>query len=416
MRRVDAVFWFLVTEAALSFALAGTFTITGVYFVKEAGLDPLELILVGTVMEVTSFVFEIPTGVVADTYSRRASVVVAWLLQGVAFVVVGLSPAFAAILVGYAIWGLAHTFESGAYEAWITDEVGADAVGPVFLRGTRISYLGALGGIAVSVATAAWLGLGMAIVCGGVVLAAIGLASAAVMPERGFRRAPREERRGWREIGRTAADGTRLVKLQPVLALILAIAFFAGMSTESADRLWEAQFIREIGLPTLGSLQPVWWFGIFRGGELLLGLAGTTFLLRRFQGLGGARLVRTLLVLTALQLVTAVAFGLAVGLPLALVSFWGYNLARSLTYPTYMTWLNQNIDDSSVRATVISFSGQADALGQTGGGPAVGAIGRAFGIRAALVVGAAVLAPALALYGRALRRGEQREAAAAPVA
>ncbi len=70
-----------------------------------------------------------------------------------------------------------------------------------------------------------------------------------------------------------------------------------------------------------------------------------------------------------------------------------------------MTWLNQQITDSSVRATVISISGQADAIGQTVGGPVLGVIGNVFGIRAALVAAAFVLTPALALYGRAMRHG-----------
>jgi MFS transporter, DHA3 family, tetracycline resistance protein len=65
----------------------------------------------------------------------------------------------------------------------------------------------------------------------------------------------------------------------------------------------------------------------------------------------------------------------------------------------------QQITDSSVRATVISISGQADALGQAGGGPVLGVIGNLFGIRAALVAAGFVLTPALALYARAMRHG-----------
>jgi hypothetical protein len=54
---------------------------------------------------------------------------------------------------------------------------------------------------------------------------------------------------------------------------------------------------------------------------------------------------------------------------------------------------------------VISISGQSDAIGQAAGGPGLGGIGNVFGIRAALVAGAAVLTPALALYARAIRHG-----------
>jgi hypothetical protein len=53
---------------------------------------------------------------------------------------------------------------------------------------------------------------------------------------------------------------------------------------------------------------------------------------------------------------------------------------------------------------VISITGQADAIGQTAGGPALGAVGNVWGIRAALVSGALLLAPALALYARAIQR------------
>jgi MFS transporter, DHA3 family, tetracycline resistance protein len=87
----------------------------------------------------------------------------------------------------------------------------------------------------------------------------------------------------------------------------------------------------------------------------------------------------------------------------AIAALLGVFFARDLQGPLYATWINEQITDSSVRATVLSISGQANALGQAGGGPALGAIGNVWGIRAALVAGAAAIAPALALYGRAIR-------------
>ena len=81
-----------------------------------------------------------------------------------------------------------------------------------------------------------------------------------------------------------------------------------------------------------------------------------------------------------------------------------YYLTRSLASPAYSVWTNENISNSSVRATVISITNQSDAIGQVGGGPMLGGIGTVFGLRAALVAGASLLLPALALYGRAIRR------------
>ncbi len=61
----------------------------------------------------------------------------------------------------------------------------------------------------------------------------------------------------------------------------------------------------------------------------------------------------------------------------------------------YSTWLNANVEDSSVRATVISMTNLGDSAGEWGGGPALGVVGNVYGIRAALAAGAAALAPAL---------------------
>jgi DHA3 family tetracycline resistance protein-like MFS transporter len=87
---------------------------------------------------------------------------------------------------------------------------------------------------------------------------------------------------------------------------------------------------------------------------------------------------------------------------LAIGAMLGVFLTRDLAGPLYTIWLNEQITDSSVRATVLSISGQADAIGQAGGGPVLGVIGNVWGIRAALTAGALVIAPALWLYGRAI--------------
>ena len=49
-------------------------TVNLVYQATVVGLSPLQMILVGTVLETVSFLFEVPTGIVADVYSRKLSV------------------------------------------------------------------------------------------------------------------------------------------------------------------------------------------------------------------------------------------------------------------------------------------------------------------------------------------------------
>lgn len=405
MRRLPAAAVFYTGEAWLSLGLATSFTVSAVYLVNTVDLDPLQLVLVGSVMELSIFVFEIPTGVVADTYSRRLSLVIGWLVMGAGLVVIGLVPHFAVILAGYAIWGFGYTFTSGAHQAWITDEVGAARVGRIFARGQQVSYAGGLVGVGLSVAIASW-DLGAAVVVGGVIVAGFAVFAALVMPETGFTRTPSAERAGaLREMLTTASRGRRFVRAQPVLLLVLGIAFFAGASTESFDRLWQAHMIRDIGLPGIGDLDPVVWFGIFSAVTMLIGLLASEVLVRRFEKVGQVRLTRLLTVFTTAQVGAVVVFALAGNFVLAVAGMWLYYLTRSLIAPVYLTWLNEQITDSRVRATVISITSQSDAIGQVAGGPAVGAIGRATSLPIALLSGGALLAPALGLYVRAIRHG-----------
>ena len=402
MRRADATKLYYALEFLTSMP---AFVFIAVHLVRDLHMSPLQLVLMGTVMEATIFASEVPTGVVADTYSRRASIIVSFVIQGAAIMVVGFSSSPLVAIAAWGAWGFGYTFMSGAYQAWITDEVGVDNVGQVFLRGTRISFVGVLLGLGLQFAVATQ-SLRGAVIAGGALIVVCGIVCVFVMPETGFRRRPREERgHALQELRATALAGGRFVRVQPVLLLFLAIMFFAGMSTETLDRLWEAHFIRDVGLPTLFSLDPVVWFVLFSIPTVPLAFFGAGFLMKRFEGADSPRIVRVLLTLTAVMMAAQVAFGLAGGIAAAYFSLLVYRVARTLTYPLKMTWLNRQITDSSVRATVISISGQADAIGQAGGGPALGAIGNVWGIRAALVAGAAVLAPALGLYGRALRHG-----------
>ena len=379
-----------------------TWVVMSVYLVQELHLSPLQLVLMGTAMEGAVFLFEIPTGVVADTYSRRLSLIIGCLGTGVAWMAVGVVSAPWLIIALWGVWGLAYTFTSGAEEAWIADEVGADKVGRIFLKGSRVWYVGAVAGLVLQVAIGIY-SLRAGVIVGGAVTVIAGLLCLVAMPETGFTRKPREERgSALSELKATAKTGVRYAWAAPVIVLLIGVDFFMGMSSEAFDRLKEAHFLRDVGLPAVGSLEPVVWFGIFWLVGMVLGFFATGWMLKRFER-GGLRVVTTMLfALTALEMVAMFAFAFAGATGLAIVALLAVFFARDLAGPLYTIWLNDQIRDSTVRATVLSISGQANAIGQAGGGPVLGAIGNVWGIRAALATGAAVIAPALALYGRAI--------------
>jgi MFS transporter, DHA3 family, tetracycline resistance protein len=400
--------------AASSFS---PFVVLAVYFVRVVHMSPLQLVLTGTVMEAAIFVFEVPTGAFADTFGRKLSLIVAFVIQGTAVVIVGAVPSFWVIAAAWALWGFGWTFESGTWEAWLADEIGVDRLPGVLMRATRVGYGSGIAGLLVGVGIAMW-NIQAAVIFGGVVTIAMGVACIFVMPETGWSRKPVEHRLSApRELASTASTAVRFVRAQPVLLLLIAATVVAGASSEAFDRLWEAHFIRDVGLPHVGSLDPIVWFGLFGILISVIGLVISSLVIKRFENSSSPLLARSLLWLTTVLTVALVAFGLARSLAFALCALLVAQAARSLIAPVYMAWLNRQITDSSVRATVISIAGQADAIGQAGGGPGLGAIGNAFGLRAALVAGGLVLAPAIALYGRAVaHHGREPELEALPTA
>jgi MFS transporter, DHA3 family, tetracycline resistance protein len=405
MRRFDAVRVFYGMEFFDTLGAQAAFTVWAVYLVQDVGVNPLQLVLLGTVSEIAIFLFEVPTGVVADIYSRRLSIIIGIIVSGAAIVVLGLVPVYWVIVVAAILRGVGGTFMSGAWEAWITDEHGVDGIGRVFLRGNQFSYLGAIvgSGLGVAIATQA---LGAGIVFGGLVSVATGIVCIFVMPEHGFVRRPVEERTSpLRAMRSTAVTGGRLVRGNNILLLIVGITFFAGAASEGLDRLWEAHLIKDVGLPSLWGLDPVVWFGVFNIAGLAAGIVITSFLVPRFEHAENSKLAKALLGLTVLLSVSVVIFGLATSFVVAAIAYLVARLARRLKDPLYVTWLNKNVEDSSVRATVNSIASQSDAIGEVAGGPAIGVVGTVGSLRAALVATGLLLTPAIALYARALRHG-----------
>jgi DHA3 family tetracycline resistance protein-like MFS transporter len=116
-RRLSPFTVYIVLELCASLFFSLIFTVNMLYQVTVVNLTPLQLVLVGTILETTVFVFEIPTGVLADVKSRRLSVIVGYALMGLGFLVEGSVPRFWAVVLAQVVWGFGYTFTSGATQA-----------------------------------------------------------------------------------------------------------------------------------------------------------------------------------------------------------------------------------------------------------------------------------------------------------
>jgi MFS transporter, DHA3 family, tetracycline resistance protein len=392
------IYLLLSGTSALFFATYAT--VSTVYRVVEAGLSPFQVVLVGTVLEASAFVGEVPTGVVADVYSRRLSIIVGLALMGCGFIIEGLFPTFGVILVAQVVWGIGYTFTSGAREAWIADEVGEERVGGVFLRAAQVGQFGALAGIGLSVLIAS-VDIGAALVAGGLGFVALAVFLTLAMPETGFHPTPEPERSTWGKMGATFGAGMGVVRRSPILPAILAIAAIGGAASEGLDRLTDVHFVENFTFPDLGGLDPIVWFGLISAGALLISIGTAELAGRVLSGRPSSDRVRLLLLCNSVLVAAVCLFGLAAGFYLALAAYWTARVMRQTMLPLQAAWLNEHTESKS-RATVFSIAGQFDAGGQIGGGPLLGLLANVASVRAALVAAGLALLPSLPLYARGL--------------
>jgi DHA3 family tetracycline resistance protein-like MFS transporter len=395
---------YLILQFGASLLLSLIFTVNLLYQVTVVQLSPLQLVLVGTILESSVFLFEIPTGIVADVKSRRLSIIAGYLLIGTGFVVEGSFPIFGAVALSQVIWGLGYTFTSGATQAWLADELGEARAGKAFLRGSQAATVGGLIAIPLSVAIGT-VNVRLPILVGGALLLGLALFLILFMTETGFKPTPPQDRTTWDMMLKTMGDARWLVRRQPILLMMLAIGLFYGLYSEGLDRLWTPHLLQDFAAPLAGRIQPVIWLGAIRALAALGSLAATEVARRRVNTRQAGSLARALLLNAGAIVVALAGFALTRNLGLAAALFCLVSIARSVTEPLQTAWYNLRIDDPQVRATVFSITNQVDALGQIAGGPGVGAIGNV-SIRAALAASSALLLPVVPLYGLVMRRGE----------
>lgn len=377
-----------------------------IYQTQTAGLNPFQLVMVGTALEATAFVFEVPTGVVADLRSRRLSVLLGLTLMGVGFVLTGAFAIFWTIILAHVVLGIGQTFISGAQQAWVADEVGVEQVGKVYLRGAQTDQYGRLAGIPVGVGLGV-ISLRLPLIAGGLLLVLLAVFLAVVMTERGFKPAQREGKASLAMLGGGLASATREVRGRPLLVTLLVIMAFYGAASEGFGRLWVAHFYTNLGFPSFIDLKPVVWFGALRMAVSLISLVAVRELRLRLDTSSHQVVSRSLLVINSLQMASLAIFAVAGDFYLGALVYISAVVLSRMFDPLYLAWINQNID-SSVRATVISMGNQMDSLGQIGGGPALGALGSLGSVRLSMLGAAAALSPAIALYFRAFGQGQER--------
>lgn len=399
--RVDPYRLYLGLQVGMAFLNALAFTTVVVYWVQGAKLSPLQLLIQGTVLEVVYFLLQIPTGLLADLTGRRRCIIAGILVSAASLLLQGASPAFSNLVTAQAVMAVGASLMNGAEAAWAAAEIGSAQMTTVYLKATRLSFIGMIAGSLLSglIASAT---LRAPLLLSGALMTVGGLTLAWLMPETGFQsRATHREswhvaltqsRKELREQLRTLARTPRLVPGMPAL---LSATFLIGLWSESFDRLSGAYLLREVTFPHILGIEPPLWFSLIGCTSAAFGILSSTWANRR--GEHGA--MSFLAASTLLTAAGVTALTSTTTFPLAVLLLITVSAMRPLYTPIANGWIIARIDPQ-IRATALSAHDMFDSGGQITSGPLIGLIGSMTSIRIALLTGAAALAPAALMLSR----------------
>lgn len=386
----------------LGFALFWT---VALYFQdKVVGITAFQMVLLGTCSEVTIFLCEIPTGIVADLYSRKLSVIIGLTILGVGFFVQPFFGTGAALVVGMILWGLGETFLSGAFEAWVADELphepGAPAATTMYIRGSQTQQLGYVVGLWASVVIGQH-NLRLPGMLSGGLFVLLAVFAFFAMTERGFQRAKEAERTTWQHFAHTLRSGLAIAGRTPLLRDALWVVFFIGLASEAFDRLW-TKHLTNIGLPQ-NLPSEIYWFAVINTLAIVVAFSFMFWVRRRGFEQDGSRVIGMIKWLLAGLIIVTLTFALAGQFYLAAAGLIVGRAIRRNLEPLTTAWVNDHAEPQ-VRATMLSMKGQAHGFGEMFGGPALGSMASLRSVTAALVVSGLTNVPAWWSAWRASRR------------
>jgi len=382
------------------YIIAGVYTLSAsliwginTLFLLHSGLTLLQVFLTNALFTGSMAVFEVPTGIVADTRGRRLSFLLSMsvLLVGtLGYVAIpSLGGGLTAFCVASVVLGLGYTFYSGATEAWLVDALNAaghtDPIDRVMARGSMISSLAML----VGTVTGGLLGtLDLAIPylvrCG--LLVAAFVIGWFTMHDTGFvvrglaaRDIPAEMAR----IGRAALQfgwGVPRVRLA-ILAGAMPAVFL-----EWGYHAWQPYFL---GL--LGS-DAAWVAGVIAAAIALSMVAGSWLVerLTRFCGRRTTLLIGASVVYTA----TAIGVGLATSFPVAVVLYLIGMASAGVFQPVRQGYLHLVVPQEQ-RATVLSLASLVSSGGSMTGQAGLGWLSARTSLGGGYVAGGIVTAAAI---------------------
>ncbi len=359
-------------------------------FLLDAGLSNTAAFAANAFFAVGQVIFEIPTGVIADTRGRRFSFLLGAATLLVSTLLYMVMWQLRAPLLGWAaasiLLGLGFTFFSGATEAWLVDALAATgftgSLESIFGRAQTVGGAAMLGGSVLGGVVAQVSNLGVPYLLRAAMLGVTLVVAFRFMHDLGFK--PDRESNpvaAIRTVFRGAVDGG--LRNPPVRWLMIAAPFTAGVGFYGFYAL-QPYLLQLYGDPSAYSIAGL-AAAIVAGAQIVGGL-----LVSRVRGLFRRRTDALILGVVA-NFVLLLLIGWTTNFAVALVLLAGWALVFAFEMPFRQAFINGLIP-SEQRATVLSFDSLMGSVGGVVAQPALGRSADVFGYGPSYMIAAVVQA------------------------
>ena len=357
-------------------------------FLLDAGLSNAEAFAANAFFTAGMVLFEVPTGVVADTVGRRFSYLLGTLtLSGASLLYVVLwqieAPFWEWAIVSLLL-GLGFTFFSGAIEAWLVDALTATGftgeLEAVFGRGQVFTGIAMLSGSVAGGFLAQQFSLGVPFVLRSVVLLVMFVVAFRLMHDVGFK--PEQAGRLRTEIRKIAANSIDYGWRVPAIKWMMLESLFTGGVGIYGFYALQPYLLQLYGDPHAYQIAGL-AAAIVAGAQILGGLAAPR-IRRAFERRTSALIATAGSSVVALGLIGIVqSFWPVIGL----IVVWGLMFAASM--PIRQSYLNGMIP-SKQRATILSFDSMMSSSGGVWTQPLLGRAADVWGYPSSYLIAAGI--------------------------
>jgi MFS family permease len=383
------VFWIISFISGLAEGFIGPVYII---FLRSFDLSFFQVNMMNVVFMSTIFLFEIPTGSVADYFGRKISVIIGLLIWALSMLVYGLSSNFYGFITAEIIGGFGATFITGALEAWIVDSTAKERrvrklrINEIFGKGNVSKNIGfAIGGFFAGLLAS--ISLRYPFFLSSSIFLISAFVGSLLMKENFIRRKIKGIAKTVKDIFKIARYSINFARSNRMIVYFSLASLLTMFAFQVTLQFWQPYFL-QLKVPI--SMFGIIW--VFMISFLSLGSYFGGKLSKKFQNEKPLILISTLI-----GALVYFGFGLLLDFQIAFISLLVWELHVGISDPATKAYYNEFIPKKQ-RATLINLKSMMGKVGQVGSLLLTGYVADVYGLQLPFFLGAFAMLTGLVFY------------------